>query len=157
MQLVCIMCLDAGLQHNRKILSFSLINLLYVMQIHWLMKLHAFADSDIYTMDETAVWLDMVASSTVSSVGAKDVALKFSDSICITMKGDGTKFKPVIVLVGTKREAKAIDKEFNKHCRVASSPNGWMNQELTLRCIDEVLGRFAFGRRLMVWDSCNAT
>ena len=60
-------------------------------------------------MDETPVWLDMVSSTTVSTVGAKNVPLKTSGhgkvriSVYITMKGDGTKLKTSIVFAGVKR------------------------------------------------------
>ena len=42
-----------------------------VMHIHQLMKLHAFANSNIYVMDETPVWLDTVSSTTASKDGTK--------------------------------------------------------------------------------------
>lgn len=135
------------------------------MHVRRLMKLHAFATSNIVAMDETPVWMDMVATSTVAKTGAKDIPLKTTGhektrvSVCLTMKADGTKMKPFIVFIGAKREAKALDEEFKRHCRVASTANGWMNEELTLRYIEEILGRFAFGRRLLVWDSyeCHIT
>ena len=55
------------------------------------MKL-AFADSNIYVMDETPIWLDMVSSTTADKVGAKDIPPKTSGhvkvcvSVCSTMK-----------------------------------------------------------------------
>ena len=43
------------------------------------MKVLAFADSNIYAMDETSVWLNRVSSRIVNKVGAKYVPLKTSD------------------------------------------------------------------------------
>ena len=34
--------------------------------------------------------------------------------------------------------------------------NGWMNEGLTLRWCDEVLGNFSFPKRLLAWDSYEA-
>ena len=76
------------------------------------MKLHTFADSNIYVMDETPVWLDVVSSTTVDEVGAKDIPLKTSGhvnvcvSVCNTIKEDSTKLKPFILflLVQSKRQ-----------------------------------------------------
>ena len=77
------------------------------------MKLHAFADSNIYVMDETPVWLDMVSFTTADKVGAKDIPPKTSGhvkvcvSVCSTMKGDGTKLKPFILfLLGQSKRQK---------------------------------------------------
>ena len=38
----------------------------------------------------------------------------------------------------------------------ASSTNGWMNEELTLRWINEIVGTFALNKRLLAWDSYKA-
>ena len=67
-------------------------------------------------------------------------------SVCLAAKGDGTKMKPFVVFRGAKREVAAVNE-----CVVATSTNSWMNEELTL--IQQVLGTFSFGRRLLAWDS----
>ena len=36
---------------------------------------------------------------------------------------------------------------------MASSANGWINEELTLRWCNEILGQFSFRKRLLAWDS----
>ena len=77
-------------------------------------------------------------------------------SVCLATKLDGTKCKPVIVFAGAKRESKSLNEEYRKNCYVTGSPNGWMNEELTLRWCDEALGQFSFQRRLIVWDSFEA-
>ena len=39
---------------------------------------------------------------------------------------------------------------------MASYANGWMNDELTLRWCNEILGQFSFRKRLLTWDSYEA-
>ena len=39
---------------------------------------------------------------------------------------------------------------------MASYANGWMNDELTLRWCNEILGQFSFRKRLLAWDSYEA-
>ena len=56
------------------------------------------------------------------------------------MKGDSKKLKPFIIFASASREAKALDGEFKKHCRVVSSSNGCMKEELTLRYVNKILG-----------------
>ena len=36
---------------------------------------------------------------------------------------------------------------------MASSANGWMKEELTLRLCNEILGQYSFRKRLLAWDS----
>ena len=75
-------------------------------------------------------------------------------SVCLTAKADGTKLKPFIIFPGGKRETKLLNEEFKakKKCVVASSSNGWMNEELTLDWLRSVLGKFSFTRRILAWD-----
>ena len=42
-------------------------------------------------------------------------------------------------------------------CIVWSSISGCMNGDLTVNWIQSVVGRLSFSRRLLVWDTCNAT
>lgn len=74
-------------------------------------------------------------------------------SVCLTAKADGTKLKHFIVFPGAKRETKLLNEEFKTKCVVASSSNGWMNEELTLDWVRSVLGKFSFTRRILAWDS----
>ena len=67
-------------------------------------------------------------------------------SVCLTAKTYGTKTKPFIVFQGAKREAATLNKDF-KHCFVvASSANGWMNEEFTLLYLKKLLDPFASKR-----------
>ena len=77
-------------------------------------------------------------------------------SVCLAAKLDGTKLKPFIVFGAAKREAKSLHDEYKQQCSVASSSNAWMNEELTLRWCDEVLGQFTFQKHLLAWDSFEA-
>ena len=134
----------------------------YIMHVRRLNKQFQFPNSSILAMDETPVWNDMVSSTTVDKTGSKDVPLKTTGhekvrvSVCLAAKGDGTKLKPFVVFAGAKRESKALHEEYKRQCSVASSTNGWMNEELTLRWINEIVGTFAFNKRLLAWDSYEA-
>ena len=131
----------------------------YVLRIRRLRLQHNYALNNIYAMDETPVWCDMVSTSTVDKTGSKNVHLKSTGheksrvTVCLTAKASGEKMKPFIVFKGAKREVEALNKEFSGKCVVASSPNGWMNSELTSKWINNVLGTFSFGRRLLAWDT----
>ena len=134
----------------------------YVTRTRRLQKQHSFADHNIFAMDETPVWNDMVSNTTVEKTGSKDVPMKTTGhekvrvSVCLTARADGTKCRPFIVFAGAKRESKSLHEEFKQKCSVASSANGWMNEDLTLRWCDEILGQFSFQKRLLAWDSFEA-
>ena len=57
----------------------------------------------------------------------------------LAAKADGTKLPPFIVFKGAKQETAALDKEI-KTCCIASSPNAWMNTELTYSWVNKVFG-----------------
>eukprot|EP00794_Sanderia_malayensis_P001802 gene1802-2013_t len=69
------------------------------------------------------------------------------------MRADGSKMKPFIVFKGAKREVNWMAKKFKSKCIIASSSNGWMNNDLTQNYIDAVLGAFSFRRQLFAWDT----
>ena len=110
-------------------------------------------------MDETAVWADMVSDTTVNAKGAKTITMKSTGyekvrvTVSLTAAADGRKLKPMIVLKGANRESILLNQEFKGRCFIASSANGWMNEDLTLNFVKNVVGSFAFGKRLLVWDS----
>ena len=132
------------------------------MHVRRLNRQFKFPNSSILAMYETPIWNDMVSSTTVDKTGSKDVPLKTTGhekvrvSVCFAAKGDGTKLKPFVVFVGAKRESKALHEEYKRQCSVASSTNGWMNEELTLRWINEIVGTFEFNKRVLAWDSQEA-
>ena len=134
----------------------------YVMHVRRLQKQFSFHDTDTIAMDETPVWNDMVSNTTVEKTGSQEVNMKSTGhdkvrvSVCLAGKADGTRLKPFIVFKGAKRECKSLNEEFRGKCSVASSANGWMNEELTLQWCSEILGQFSFRKRLLAWDSYEA-
>lgn len=131
----------------------------YIMHVWFLQKQFCFKDSSLIVMDETSVWNDMVSFITVKQAGAKHAALKKTEhenvqvSVCLTVKGGRTKLKLFIVFAGAEQEYKISHKEFKSRWSVASSTNGWMNEDLTMRWVNKNIGRFAFSNRLLTWDS----
>ena len=137
----------------------------YILQVRRQRNRLSYSHSDIIAMDETAVWQDMLSSTTVDNVGEKSIRLKTTGhekskvSVCLAAKADGTKLKPFIVFPGAKRETKQLNEEFKNKCFVASSVNGWMNEDLTRDWVQGVLGKFSFFRQMLAWDSfkCHIT
>lgn len=91
--------------------------------------------------------------------GARDVPLKTRGhekvrvSAWLIVKEDGTKLKPFIVFAGGKPDSKSLHEEFKSQSSVASRTNGWMNENLTMRWINEIVGRFVFSKSLLAPDS----
>ena len=114
-------------------------------------------DRDIIAMDETAVWFNMVGSTTVETRGVLSVTLKTTAhekshlTVVLLAKVDGTKLKPFVVFKGGVREVKAM--QSSGGVVVASSKNGWINDNVTADWLHKVVGKFNFGPRLLVWDS----
>ena len=128
-------CRTTELQKDQDRLIDKLIA--YILQIQRQQNRHSYSHSDIISMDQTAVWQYMLSSTTVDNVGEKSIRLKTTGherskvSICLTAKADRIKLKPFIVFLGAKRETKQLNEEYKNRCYVASSVNGWMNEDLT--------------------------
>ena len=58
----------------------------------------------------------------------------------------------MIILKGAVRETKVLSQEFEGQAVTASSPNGWMDTDLSHVWVDNVLGAFSFHCRLLAWD-----
>jgi len=107
-------------------------------------------------MDETPIWLDMGADSTVDFVGNKSVPIKTTGheksrvTVVLAAKANGSKLPPFIVFKG-KRVDKGLEKVTGVVC--AYSKNGWMNENLTHTWLNKVWGSLAFSRRLLCWDA----
>ena len=69
--------------------------------------------------------------------------------VCLAAKGVRTKLKSMIVFKGALRECKIFYQEFRTQTVIASSPNGWVNTELTLQWVEIFIGAFSFKRRLL--------
>ncbi|KAK7130470.1 hypothetical protein R3I93_019960 [Phoxinus phoxinus] len=116
------------------------------------------SEKDIIAMDETAVWFNMVSPSTIDVRGTKSVALKTTGhekshlTVVLAAKADGTKLKPFVVFRGAIREVKAMQQEISRAV-IATSANGWMNDDLTTAWLRSVVGKFSFRPRLLVWDA----
>jgi Tc5 transposase DNA-binding domain/DDE superfamily endonuclease len=116
---------------------------------------------DIYAMDETAVWFDMLSNTTVDFKGARSVPVKTTGhektrcTVILTASGEGKKFKPYVVFFGGARKVKQLydSKKIVAGTIATSSVNGWMNDELTADYLQKVLGKLAFRKRILVWDA----
>ena len=115
-----------------------------------------FALGNIANMDETPIWADMPIKTIVDQRGLKTVPIKSTGhekqrmAVCLTIKADGSKMKPFVVIPGkkVKSEIAAI-----KGTIVKCSASGWMNHELTEDWVSQVWGSLAFNKRFLVWDS----
>ena len=128
-------CRTTELQKDQDRLIDKLIA--YILQVQRQQNRHSYSHSDIIAMEQTAVWQYMLSSTTVDNMGEKSIRLKTTGherskvSVCLTAKADGIKLKPFIVFLGAKRETKQLNEEYKNRCYVASSVNGWMNEDLT--------------------------
>ena len=131
----------------------------YVIQVRRMQKANNYQDAQIIAMDETPVWSDMVSQATVDACGKKTSTMKTTGheksrmSVCLAARADGTKLKPMIVFKGAVRETKVLSQEVKGQAVIASSPNDWIDTDLTHVWVDNVLGAFSFHRRLLAWDS----
>ena len=133
----------------------------YVIQVRRLQTKHNYNASDIIAMDETPVWCDMISETTIDSTanGKETITLKTTGheksrvSVCLAVKADGTKLKPMVVFKGGKREDAVLKQEFQQRAVVATSTNGWIDSDLTKVWVESVLGAFSFHRRLLALDS----
>ena len=118
-----------------------------------------FEPSQIYSIDETPVWQDMVGTRTVTKKGSQDDVFKSTGhekaraSVRLTGPADGQKMKPFIVFKGVQREVSQLNNEFREKCFVASSENGWTNTSLRNEFVQKVLSCLSFSKRLLVWDT----
>ena len=86
----------------------------YILQVRRQPTRHFYSHSDIITMEKTAVWQDMLSSTTVDNVGEKSVRLKTTGyeqskvSVCLTTKADETKLKSFIVFRGPREKQSSL-------------------------------------------------
>ena len=131
----------------------------YILRVRRLRIINNYAPSYIIAMDETSVQYNMVSKSTIDVRGVKVVPMKSTGhekanvSVCLSARADGTKLKPMIVFKDAKQDVNAIHKKMKGKAVVASSSNGWMNTDLTLRYINEIIGSFSFKPRMLAWDT----
>jgi hypothetical protein len=100
----------------------------------------------------------MTATTTVDQTGTKSISLKSTGNekahvtVVLAAKADGTKLRPYVVFKKGIREVTKLQQTVN-WAVVRSSSNGWMNDQLTADWLKQVFHPFAFGRRMLVWDS----
>lgn len=97
--------------------------------------------------------IQVVKKVTIKSTGHK----KSRVLVCLASKADVTKLKTMIVFKGGWQEFKVSCQEFRTQAVIASSPSEWVNNELTLHWVKNVIGAVSFKLRLLAWDSykCN--
>ena len=131
----------------------------FILYLRRLVTANTFSSSFIYAMDETPVWIEPVGSTSIDKKGVRDVPIKSTGhekvriTVILTARGDGSKLKPYIV-IPRKKAIKELQ-EFNNCAVISYSQRSWMDDKLTENYLEQVLGRFSFGKRLLVWDSFN--
>ena len=108
----------------------------FVLHVRRLRKRFGYINRDIIAMDETAVWQDMLSSTTIETTGTKTIRLKTTGhektkvTVCLTAKADGSKLKPFIVFCGGKRECAKLHDEVKARCAVTTSVNisDWLDE-----------------------------
>ena len=111
---------------------------------------YEFPLSCIANMDETPIWADAPSNTTICKTGVKSVPIRTTGheknriTVCLAAKADGTKLRPYIVIPGKKvpRELEQMNGVV-----IVASPNGWMNETLTLDWINRVWGNLVFGQK----------
>ena len=67
----------------------------------------------------------------------------------MAVKANGDKLKPYIVFPGHKPEVQNLEKDsaIKNRCYVESTISGWLNENIPIDSVDNVLKIFAFGKR----------
>ena len=130
----------------------------FVLYLRSLRVPHKFNSDAIFAMDETARWCDMPSDATVHHTGARSVVLKSTVhqndhfTVILSAKVNGAKIKPFVVFKGKgTRLLKTLMSITG--IAVKLSPNGWMNDSLTIEYFHAIIGSVAFTKRLLVWDA----
>ena len=99
--------------------------------------------------DKTSVQSNIVSDKSVDTTAKNTATIKstgyekYRVSLYFVPKVDGTKLPPRIISKNAKREVNAMNMEF-KNCIIASSPNDWMNNNLTQIWVNKGLGSVSF-------------
>lgn len=115
--------------------------------------------SCVIAMDETALWMDMPAETTLDIRGTRSVPIKTTGheksrfTVCLAACADGRKMWPFILFKG-KRPVKALAGVTGAY--IAYSDNGWMNESTTISWIRSCCGGTFATRRLLCWDTFRA-
>jgi len=110
-------------------------------------------------MDETALWLDMPAQTTLDIRGTRSIPIKTTGheknrfTVCLAASANGHKFWPFIVFKG-KRADKTLRDIIGAH--ICYSDNGWMNEVTTVTWIKKGCAGTFENHRLLCWDTFKA-
>ena len=113
-----------------KIISF----ILYIRKIR---IQNRYKDNCIFCMDETPVWIEPIANTTLDKKGQREVPIKSTGhekvriTVILTAKADGKKCKPFIV-IPRKREIKELQGLRDVVCAYASKFGWTMNLRLII-------------------------
>lgn len=129
----------------------------FIVFLRDLLQKNSFANSSIFVMDETPVWIEPVGTTSVDTKGKKEIPIKSTGhekvriTVILTARADGKKCKPYIV-IPRKRPIPELEKMNDIVC--VYQDKSWMDDDLTKDYLNRVVGKFNFGaERLMIWDS----
>ena len=74
---------------------------------------------------------------------------KIRASVCLAVKGYGSKLKPFVVFVGAKHKSKSLHEEYKHQCSAVSNRNGWINEKLTIQGVNKIGRKFAIRKGLL--------
>ena len=117
-------------------------------------KTKKYKPGNIYVMDETPVWVEPLAETTIDRKGVKSVPIKSTGhekvrlTVALTAKVDGTKLKPYII-IPRKREIKEL-KDSIKDVVLSFNQKSWMDNQLTKDYLQRVIGQLTFNKRLII-------
>ena len=127
----------------------------FILYLRGVRRSGNYENNSIFVMDETPVWIELVATTTVNKIGSREVAIKSTGhekiriTVVLTARADGAKCKPFIV-IPRKRPIKEIEQIKDVECVYSSK--SWMDDELTTDYLKRIIGNFSFTKRLLIWD-----
>lgn len=112
----------------------------------------------LYGADETAVWLDPPAGTSLAPRGARDVAVRSTSQdklrITIMLTARANRQKGLsFVLLKCKRAVKSTVEKFQGKLQLAWAGKTWIDDSLTKEYLESITGLQLFHKRLLVWDS----
>ena len=137
----------------------------FVLEVGDVVKENGISDANIFACDETAVWLDAVAGTTLADTGTPEVSVRTTGheksrvTVMLCARGNGAKCKPFI-LIQRKRPIPEVLEKFGRCASLQFCGTNGMNQALTKVVLDTIIGRTVFPvERLLVWDkfSCHVS
>ena len=129
----------------------------FISNVKVLRETHKFPNSLIINMDETPVYFDMPASTTVNKKGCREVRIRSTGAekrrftVILACTAAGDMLPPMVIFKG-KRALKTLRIPAGVVVRV--QPKGWNDAELTKVWVQHVLYRYTKKKHaLLVWDT----